>query len=299
MRERFLQWLRPATYLRGSLLTLFGAALTTSAALTMVAAWVLESTGREVHPYAGILLFWSCRACSCSACCSCRSASWRSADGLVRGRPPLHINLRSPEVLRALTLVGLLTVINVVLMGVASYKGVEHMESNAFCGTTCHEVMQPEYTAFLSSPHSRVGCVQCHIGPGARLVRPIEAVGRPSGIRGRFNTHSRPIPSPVHNLRPARETCEQCHWPQKFHGDRPVVIDKFAEDETNTAHEDGADAQDRRHRGSLASGIHGHHLSDASRITYVATDDKRQIIPRVTWTDEAGKTWSSFTEDAR
>jgi nitrate/TMAO reductase-like tetraheme cytochrome c subunit len=172
---------------------------------------------------------------------------------------------------------------------VASYKGVEHMDSNAFCGTTCHEVMQPEYTAFLSSAHSRVGCVQCHIGPGAGwFVR-----SKLSGVRQvfavAFNTHSRPIPSPVHQLRPARDTCEQCHWPQKFHGDRLVVIDKFAEDEANTRTSTVLMLKVGGNHGSRASGIHGHHLSDTSRITYVATDDKRQIIPRVTWIDEAGK----------
>ena len=186
MRERFLQWLRPATYLRGSLLTLFGAALTTSAALTMVAAWILESTGREVHPYAGIVLFMILPGVFVLGLLlmpiGVLAQRRRARAG---GLAPLRIDLRSPEVLRALTLVGLLTVVNVVLIGVASYKGVEHMDSNAFCGTTCHEVMQPEYTAFLNSPHSRVGCVQCHIGPGAGWFVRVEAVGRPSGVRGR------------------------------------------------------------------------------------------------------------------
>jgi hypothetical protein len=27
------------------------------------------------------------------------------------------------------------------------------------------------------------------------------------------NTVTRPVPSPVRSMRPARETCEQCHWP--------------------------------------------------------------------------------------
>jgi nitrate/TMAO reductase-like tetraheme cytochrome c subunit len=300
MRERFLQWLRPATYLRGNLLTLFGAALTTSAALTMVAAWILESTGREVHPYVGILLFMVLPGLFVFGLLLMPIGVLAQRRRARRGGlTPLRVDLRSPEVLRALTLVGLLTVINVVLMGIASYKGVEHMDSNAFCGTTCHEVMQPEYTAFLSSPHSRVGCVQCHIGPGAGwFVR-----SKLSGVRQvfavAFNTHSRPIPSPVHQLRPARETCEQCHWPQKFQGDRLVVIDKFAEDETNTRTSTVLMLRVGGHRGSLASGIHGHHLSDASRITYVATDDKRQIIPRVTWTDEAGKTVDFDSTEAK
>jgi hypothetical protein len=27
--------------------------------------------------------------------------------------------------------------------------------------------MKPEYTAYQNSPHARVACVNCHIGPGA------------------------------------------------------------------------------------------------------------------------------------
>ena len=121
MRERFLQWLRPATYLRGSLLTLFGAALTTSAALTMLAAWVLESTGREVHPYAGILLFLILPGLFVLGLVLMPTGVLLHRRRVRQeGAAPLHINLRSPEVLRALTLIGLLTVVNVVLVGVAS-----------------------------------------------------------------------------------------------------------------------------------------------------------------------------------
>jgi hypothetical protein len=292
MRDRLLQWLRPATYLRGNFVTLLGAALTTSTALTMIVAWLLESTGRTVHPYAGILIFMILPGLFILGLVMMPlGVIWRRKRLRDRGAPaePVRIDFRSPEVLRALTIIGLLTVLNVTLLGVASYKGVEHLDSNAFCGTTCHEVMQPEYTAFLESPHSRVGCVQCHIGPGASwFVR-----SKLSGVRQvfavAFNTHSRPIPSPVHQLRPARETCEQCHWPQKFHGDRLVVVDKFAEDETNTRSTTVLMLKVGGHQGPLASGIHGHHLSDASRISYIATDGKRQIIPRVTWIDDTGK----------
>jgi nitrate/TMAO reductase-like tetraheme cytochrome c subunit len=300
MRDRFLQWLRPATYLRGNALTLFGAALTTSTAVTLVAVWLLESTGREVHPYAGILIFLILPGLFVLGLLLMPlGVLMHRRRARQEGGGPLRIDLRSPEVLRALTLVALLTVVNVALLGVASYKGVEHMDSNAFCGTTCHEVMQPEYTAFLTSPHSRVGCVQCHIGPGAGwFVR-----SKLSGVRQvfavAFNTHSRPIPSPVHQLRPARETCEQCHWPEKFQGDRLVVIDKFAEDETNTRTSTVLMLKIGGRRGSLASGIHGHHLNNASRITYVATDDRRQIIPRVTWIDEAGKAVEFDSTDAK
>src|SRR5689334_19584565 len=108
MRDSFVKWLRPATYLRGSFLTLFGAALTTSAALTMVAAWILESTGREVHPYAGILLFLILPALFVLGLLLMPiGVLVQRRKARASGAAPLRIDLRSPEVLRALTLVGL------------------------------------------------------------------------------------------------------------------------------------------------------------------------------------------------
>ena len=94
------------------------------------------------------------------------------------------------------------------------------MDSVTFCGETCHTVMQPEYTAYQNSPHSRVECVKCHIGPGAGwfVKSKLSGVGQVFAVT--FNTYPRPIPTPVHNLRPARETCEACHWPQKYGEDR-------------------------------------------------------------------------------
>ena len=126
------------------------------------------------------------------------------------------------------------TVVNIVIASQLSYGAVNYMDSVTFCGKTCHTVMQPEYTAYQDSPHSRVECVKCHIGPGASwFVRSkLSGVGQVFAVT--FNTYPRPIPTPVHNLRPARETCESCHWPQKYGEDRIQVISKFAEDETNS-----------------------------------------------------------------
>jgi nitrate/TMAO reductase-like tetraheme cytochrome c subunit len=301
-RDRILPWLHPATYLTSNVVTLAGAVLTTSSALTMLIVWLLESVGQTVHPYTGIIIFMVLPGVFVLGLILMPiGVLWERHRLRRTGETPrrVHLDLHDPTVLRALSLVGALTVANVFLLGTASYKGVEYMDSNGFCGTTCHEVMEPEYTAFLESPHSRVGCVQCHIGPGAGwFVR-----SKLSGVRQvfavAFNTHSRPIPSPVHQLRPARETCEQCHWPQKFQGDRLVVIDKFAEDEANTRSNTVLMLKIGGRSGRLASGIHGHHLNGESRISYVATDDKRQIIPRVTWTDDSGKTVVFTSEDAK
>ena len=277
-RDRVLPWLHPATYFTSNIVTLAGAVLTTSAAITMLIVWLFESIGQDVNPYAGIIIFMILPGVFVLGLILMPAGvAWERRRLRQAGETPtpIRLDLHNEYVLRGLSLVGLLTVVNVGLLGTASYKGVEYMDSNTFCGTTCHEVMQPEYTAFLESPHSRVGCVQCHIGPGAGwFVR-----SKLSGVRQvfavAFNTHSRPIPSPVHQLRPARETCEQCHWPQKFQGDRLRVIDRFADDAANTRSSTVLMLKIGGRSGRLASGIHGHHLNAGSRISYISTDDKR------------------------
>jgi hypothetical protein len=104
-----------------------------------------------------------------------------------------------------------------------------------------------------------------------------------------FNTYSRPIATPVHDLRPARDTCEHCHWPGKFHGDKVDVIPEYASDEKNTAnptrlvlHVGGGLPQLGR-----TSGIHWH-TNPQNEIEYVAVDAARQTIPYVRLKDEAG-----------
>ena len=209
------------------------------------------------------------------------------------------VDFHAPVVRNALLVLGGATVVNVALLGTATYKGVEYMESNQFCGLTCHTVMAPEYAAFVDSAHSRVGCVQCHIGPGAGwYVR-----SKLSGLRQVFavalGTYSRPIPSPVHHLRPAQETCEQCHWPQKFVGDKFLIKRKYADDEANTPLYTVLALKVGGRNGQRAAGIHGAHLGETGRITYVTTDGRRQIIPRVTYRDDKGQLVEYVSEDVK
>lgn len=290
MRDRFLQWLRPATYLRGNLLSLFGAALTTSTAITLVAVWLLESTGRTVHPYAGIVIFVVLPALFLLGLVLMPLGVIRERRKLrARGEePPTRVDFGSTQVLRALSIVGLLTVLNIAILGVASYKGIEHMESTSFCGTTCHTVMQPEYTAFQASPHARVGCVECHVGSGATWFVRSKVAGVRQLIGVTTGHYSQPIPAPVRPIRSPTETCEHCHNPQAYVGGRLKVVDKFADDETNSHSNTVLMVKIGGLRSGVASGIHGHHLN-GGRITYIATDDKRQVIPRVTMTSASGQ----------
>jgi hypothetical protein len=178
-----------------------------------------------------------------------------------------------------------MTMLNLALFLTATYRGVHYMDSVQFCGLTCHTVMQPEYTAYQGSPHSRIACVDCHIGPGAPWFVRSKISGAYQVLSVTFDLYSRPIPTPIENLRPAQETCEECHWPLKFHGDKVVVKPKFAEDEKNSETQTvllmrtgGIDPWTHR-----PVGIHGYHLEPGTVIHYVTTDPRRQEIPIVTY----------------
>lgn len=294
LRERIALIGRPAVFLGHNPWTMAGAVLTTSSAITMIASWIVELVaGHGMHPYAGILFFLVLPGIFVLGLVLMPVGVWLKRRQLrARGSLPDSfpaIDLNQPLYRNALLLVAGLTFLNVALTGVATYKGVEYMDSSEFCGLTCHTVMQPEWTAFVDSPHARVGCVGCHIGPGA----PWFVRSKLSGVRQVFavalGSYSRPIPTPVHDLRPARETCEQCHWPQRFHGDRLVVKTKFAEDEANTRLTTVLVMRIGGHGPDGGQGIHGHHLDENARITYVAIDEERQQIPRVTWVDDEGE----------
>jgi hypothetical protein len=172
--------------------------------------------------------------------------------------------------------------INIALTMVIFVGSLEYMDSAAFCGRLCHSVMAPEYAAYQRSPHAKVACVECHIGPGASwFVR-----SKISGIRQVYavleKTYSRPIPTPIEHLRPARDTCEQCHWPEKFHSDKLKIITHYGDDRNNTKRytaillKVGGPEEESLHGG----GIHWH-VSGGNRVTYLSEKGERMEIPWV------------------
>jgi len=167
--------------------------------------------------------------------------------------------------------------------GIAAFllisNGLNWANSTRFCGKTCH-VMIPEYTAYQGSFHSRVSCSECHVGPG--LAAEIRA--KAQGVKELWlfvtNTYERPIPAPVESLRPARETCEHCHWPEVFYEDRAIEIPHYSDDPFNTRTNTYllvkiGGGTERKGQGR---GIHWH---IENPIEYVAVDAQRQVIPWV------------------
>jgi len=166
--------------------------------------------------------------------------------------------------------------ISLVVLAAATYKGVEVMDSTPFCGTVCHTVMQPEFTAHQRSAHARVACADCHIGPGADWFVKAKISGAWQLVAVTFNLYPTPVPTPVHNLRPARETCEQCHWPATFVGDLLKVKSVYTDDEANTELKTAVLLKVGGLAGRTASGIHWHVNPDV-KIRYRSSEDRQTI----------------------
>lgn len=212
--------------------------------------------------------------------------AWRERRRVKRGLPA-HVlrftfDFSEEKQRRVLSIFFTVTVLFLLFTAYGSYRAFEWTESVEFCGTTCHTVMEPEHTAYLSSPHARVKCVDCHVGSGAGWYARSKLSGAYQVYAVLANVFPRPIPTPIHNLRPAQETCEQCHWPSHFSGEKKVVNTYFRSDERNTRWTVALLMKiggGYSYRGP-ESGIHWH-MNIANEITYVAVDTQRQVIPWV------------------
>lgn len=165
--------------------------------------------------------------------------------------------------------------IGIILLVIGGYQLIEFMDSTAFCGRLCHQVMHPEYTAYQASPHSRVACSECHVGSGADYLVRSKLSGIPLIFSTITGSYERPIPTPVENLRPARETCEQCHRPERFAGDLVRIHTSFDTDEANTEHVDTRVLRVGGGELETARDIHWH---IAARVWYLALDKERQDL---------------------
>lgn len=197
--------------------------------------------------------------------------------------PIKHISARA-----AVTFLGVTFFLILPVLGVSGYTGYHYTESTDFCGS-CHAVMEPQYARYQQSPHARVTCAGCHIGPGASPFVKSKLSGVRQVFKTALQTYPRPIPPAITSLRPARDTCEQCHWPAQFFGSQLQTITRFAHDEQNTRRDYEIRLKvggDNKHLGR-AEGIHMHMLD---RVEYVATDPALQHIPWVRYTYEDGRT---------
>jgi hypothetical protein len=288
-----------------NLLTMIGAVLTTISAVVIITFILVEVFGAIENPYAGIFGYVVMPGFFVLGLILIPVGMWLRRRRVLRegvdadsGSAFPVFDFNEPKVRKVVLVVLALTVVNAVIFGASSFIAVEKMETVEFCGETCHTVMQPEFTAYQESPHSRVACVECHIGPGASWFVRSKLDGLRQVWRTALNTYDRPVSTPLRTLRPARETCEQCHWPGKHHGDKLRVLVRHRTDEGNTPSytamllKTGGGSLDLGRHG----GIHWWHIESDNVIRYVAGDDRRNSIVWVELTTADGEV-RTYTRD--
>jgi nitrate/TMAO reductase-like tetraheme cytochrome c subunit len=276
-----------------------GGAIVIASLVSVTLLFLLEITSKAENPYLGILtyiifpaiLIFGIVVVILGTILERRRRRKMSPDE-VAAYPKLDLNdKRARKVLFTFLLI---VFVFICASGFGSYKAFEYTESVSFCGQSCH-VMKPERVAYASGAHARVECVACHVGSGASWYVKSKINGAHQLYALAFNTYSRPIPTPVHNLRPATDTCEHCHWPQKFYGSQLKVFNRYAYDEQNSLRQTrmlmnvggGSPVT------GLVAGIHWH-MNVANEVTYVSTDDRRQVIPWVRSKDKQGNVTEYF-----
>lgn len=267
------------------------------AAMFMTFLYVIGIYAEQTNPYLGILIYmvmppflivglllvpigmyrkWKCMK--------------KTGEEHYPSWPYIDLNKRSHRNATIIFIIG--TAFFVIVGAVGSYEAYHFTESITFCGRVCHEVMKPEHVAYQNSPHARVACVSCHVGPGADWFAKSKLSGLYQVYAVTANTYPQPIPTPIEQLRPAQETCEQCHWPEKFFGAQQRQFNHYMYDQENSPwpiniliKTGGGDP-----RTGQTAGIHWH-MNIGVRVEYIARDERRQDIPWVRVKDyQTGRT---------
>ncbi|NIS90369.1 MAG: cytochrome C [Woeseiaceae bacterium] len=273
--------------------SLIGTALVVGSLTLIVTLFVVQSLGLRGGAYLGIITFvvlpmFLLTGLILIPVGITRDRKRIAAEGeelAAAAFPVLDFNKEQTRKFLALGIV--FTTVSIVVLAAATYKGVDVMDSTTFCGTACHTVMQPEFTAHQRSPHARVACADCHIGPGADWFVKSKLSGAWQLIAVAFDLYPTPIPTPIHDLRPARETCEQCHWPTTYVGDLLKVKTVYTDDEENTPLKTAVLLKVGGLAGRDTSGIHWHVNPDI-QIRY-RSDETRETIYDVELTTADGE----------
>ncbi|MBI5382689.1 MAG: NapC/NirT family cytochrome c [Opitutae bacterium] len=271
-------------------LSLAGAVLAVGSLFAFVFLVAIDTFSREGNPYLGILTYIVSPAFLIAGLTLVALGWWLRRRQLAAHpeggeKRSLAIDLAQPRHRRFLVIFGSLSVVFLMLTAFGSYQTYRITESEAFCGKTCHTVMEPEFTRYHHGSHARVSCAECHIGSGASWYVKSKISGAYQVYSVLFKKYSTPIPTPIANLRPAQETCERCHWPEKFTGNLDRSYEHFLSDKKNTPYTVRLSLRvggGQPGQGPFG-GIHWH-MNVANKVEYYASDPQRQTIPWVRMT---------------
>ncbi len=266
-------------------LGMFGMILTTGSITLMILGMIIDLLGVVHNPYVGIITYMALPGGMILGLMIIPLAAYlRRKQFHKYGIVKEHLQINLSDHKHRTFIIGfiILTIVNITVLVLVGYEGYHFTDSPYFCGMVCHDVMAPEYTAYQRSPHVKVACVECHIGPGAEWFVQAKISGLRQVMAVLADSYSRPIPAPVEHLRPARDTCETCHWPDKFHGKRIKTFTHFSNSDQINPEVNEMALHIGGHNPTTGEfeGIHWHVSKDVE-VSYLAVDRKRTQIARV------------------
>jgi nitrate/TMAO reductase-like tetraheme cytochrome c subunit len=276
-------------------LTVAGFVISGGGMFAFVLLFAIDTFAHHGNPYLGLLAYVIAPGFMILGALLAVAGAWlhgrrlRTTE-LADEIPAITIDLTRPRDRKVLVGVIVSASFFLLLTAFGSYQTYSYSESIQFCGQACHTPMKPEFVAYQNTPHARIECVECHVGHGAEAYVKAKLNGVHQLVGVITGDYARPIKTPIPNLRPAQDTCEQCHWPSRYAGRLDRTYQHYLADETNTAfgvrlslNVGGGTAEH-----GLSGGIHWH-MNLANKVEYIATDDRRQVIPWVRFTDSTGK----------
>ena len=285
-------------------ISLAGMVIAVTALLSIIFLFVLEITESSHQPYLGILIYILLPGVMLfglfivvAGMLLERRRRRKLTPEQIAAYPILDIN--DPRRRRIFFAFLVCSVIFLMVSGFGSYRAFEYTESVEFCGELCHTVMKPEFVAYKAAPHSRIRCVECHVGEGSEAYVKAKMGGLRQLYRLATNSYDTPIKTPVHTMRAANETCGKCHWSEKFYGDQLKVFNHYSFDEKSTLNQTRLLVRvgGGNPKTGEASGIHWH-MNLGNEITFISSDDRRQVIPYVRMKDQNGNVTEYMTKDA-
>jgi nitrate/TMAO reductase-like tetraheme cytochrome c subunit len=281
-------------------MSLAGLVIALGSLFAFLLLFLLDSMAHFSNPYVGVLTYFVAPGfLVLGLALAVLGLIWQRRKQIKSGSlmPVFQVDLTRPRDRRILGIFLAASTVFLLLTAFGSYQTYHYTESVQFCGQACHTVMKPELVTYEHGPHARVACVQCHIGPGAEWFVKAKISGTYQVYAVAFNKYPRPVPTPIKNLRPAQETCEQCHWPKKFVGNLERTYNYFLGDETNSPFTVRllmkVGGGDPTH--GPVGGIHWH-MNVGNKVEYISAkqekgawvpDETRQKIPWVRIVDKA------------
>ncbi len=271
-------------------ITITGFLLAVNSLIVIILLFLFTMLSSETNPYMGLFTFIVSPAFMVLGLLMIPFGIIRKRKKMKGKSPELQkwpiLDMNNKINRTAVVRISIITLVLLVATAMGSYQAFHYTESVKFCGTLCHRVMEPEYTAYQNSSHANVKCVECHVGEGAGWYVKSKLSGLYQVYSVIFKKYSTPIETPIQNLRPARETCERCHWPEKFYSQKLRNLRSYIADSGNTEWNASLLMKigPQYSAKGLSEGIHWH-INKNFKTEYIAGTSDRESIPWVKLTD--------------